>query len=571
MIDKTTKSGRLWLKIGLLIGIVLIILTLSPLPQQVYAQDEWPPFSFRLSPVYQEGKITYTIRFSPQIEAGLTDVTITIPIPEGTRFLEAGTESSISASFDGKEVTFFAAAVHRPIRESFFIVEVIDPTTTIYTTHAWLAWEGGLPGSYLTEDESFDTTLQPLNWEAPPSPRLELQASAIVSNTDIIYTVSPKHDSSRRIWDLKVTMPVPEGTQFLSAEAPPAFTTGFDGEEVSFSIIELEEEVDVTLRFTASISDTTMPFFVTQAWATWKNAGRGVGLTIDVQGGTQTGDIVVQPHAPQMVLSDVTGDTPFRNYDLTSVALQDTLQEGEPTLNITYYTAKSLLQTGEPLDFTLWIDSDCNVDTGQSRRNIGADYQVRYEHDDDESLILAWDEQEGGGWNKVADLNSLAGAKMVTTWVPYALIDPLSNFCWIARATNRIEGFDPDPPDDWIPQEWRDLEPSRYEVLGVSPNSQPEGEPAFYGIAEANENEGIRIKETDTLALSIAEGGIVGKLAVPLDNGQGQYNIHVFSIPTARRFSGFPMHANPTFALMVRDCCSIVKGMGLKIYLSTTL
>lgn len=530
----------------MLIGIVLFILTLSPLPEQVYAQEEWPPFNFRLTPSYQEGKITYNITFSQQVEAGLTDVTIKIPLPEGTRFLEADAESSTSVNFDGKEVTFFAAAVHRPIKQAYFIVEVTDPTTTIYTTHAWLSWEGDIPGTYLIEDESFDITGQPLNWEAPPRPRLKLQASAAISNTDIIYTIYPKHDSSRRIWDLKVTMPVPEGAQFLSAEAPPAFVTNFDGHEVSFSIIELEEEADVTLRVTASISETTTSFFVTHAWATWKNAGRGVGLTINAQDGTQTGDVVVQPYAPQVVISDETGDTPFPNYDLTSIALQEVLQEDETALKITYYTAKPLHQTGEPLDFILWVDSDCDSGTGQSKRNIAADYQVRYNHKRDQSVILAWNEQEGS-WHKIANLNSIAGAKMVTTWVPYHLISNSTDFCWIAEAKNKTEGFNPNPPSEWIPQEWRNLEPNRYEVVGVSAVSQLDVAPSFYGIEEANEDEGIRIKETDTLSLSLAEGGITGKLAVPLDNGQDGYDIYVFSMPDGQEIIRIPNARQPHF------------------------
>jgi len=547
MIDKITKFDGFRLRVGLLSGILLFILSLSALPRQAHAQDEWPPFNFRLSPLYQEGKITYNIRFSSQTEGSLTNVTIKIPLPEGTRFLESGAESSASVSFDGEEITFFAATVHRPIREAYFTVEVIDPTITVYTTHAWLSWEGDLPGTYLTEDDSFDITLQPLNWEAPRSPRLQLRANAVVSNTNIIYTIYPKHDSNRRIWDLKVTLPVPEGVQFLSAEAPPAFTTGFDGHEVSFSTIELEEEADVTLRVTASISDTTKPFFVTHAWATWKNAGRGVGVNIDVEDGTQTGDIVVQPYASQVVISDEAGDTPFGNYDLTSIALQDVLQDGAPAFKVTYYTAQPLLQTGEPLDFMFLIDSDCNAATGQSLHNIGADYRIRYSHDKDQSVLDAWTEQDKRSWLKIADLNSLAGAKMVATWVPYAFINDITNFCWIARSINKTKGFDPKPPDDWIPQEWRDLEPNRYEAMGTPTVNPLDIPPAFYGIETANENEGIRIKESDTLALSIAEGGITGKLAVPLDNGQGFYDIHVFSIPDGQEIISIPNARQPHF------------------------
>ena len=497
MTPKTIKFGGFQLRAGLLTGILLFILTLSSLPEQAYAQAAWPPFSYRMTPSYQEGKIIYNIRFSKQVEEGLTDVTIKIPLPEGTRFLEADAGSSTSANFDGKEVTFFTSVVHRSIRQAF-VVEVIDPTVTIYTTHAWISWKGDLPGDYLTDDESIDITLQPLNWKAPPRSRLQLQASATVTNTDIIYAIYPKNVSNRRMWDLKITMRIPEGTQFLSAEASPPFVADFDGQDVSFSIIELARQAEVApLRFRVSINQAQTSFLVTHAWATWKNVGRGVGQSINVEDEVRTADIVVQPQAPQLVVSDMAGDVPFGNYDLTSIALQEVLQGDEAALKIIFYTAQTL--TDEPLEFTLWLDSDCRLDTGQSRRGIGADYRVVYTHKAGRARIDFRDEAEGR-WRRKTNLNSLVGGKMITTWVPYDLIDNSKQICWVVQARNTTKEFNPNPPSDWLPH-WQDLASGQYETVGTSAVNQLDASPSFYGIEGANSDEvaalGIQVNHSD--------------------------------------------------------------------------
>jgi hypothetical protein len=54
-------------------------------------------------------------------------------------FLEANAQPTTSVDFDGAEVTFFTPDLYRPIRTAFFVVEVTDPTMTVFTTHAWIA------------------------------------------------------------------------------------------------------------------------------------------------------------------------------------------------------------------------------------------------------------------------------------------------------------------------------------------------------------------------------------------------------------------------------------------------
>ena len=118
-----------WPKLILLAGLVFsAILLLSPQP----AEARWPPFDFQIMPVHENGKITYSLKFSKAVEGPLTDVVFKIPLPEGTRFLEAAAQPSPEVQFDGREVTFFTALVHRPLETLIFTVEIIDPSIRLY-------------------------------------------------------------------------------------------------------------------------------------------------------------------------------------------------------------------------------------------------------------------------------------------------------------------------------------------------------------------------------------------------------------------------------------------------------
>jgi uncharacterized repeat protein (TIGR01451 family) len=454
-------------KLSLVIHIVLL-LVLMPAPERVYAR--WPPFSFSLTPSYDNGKITYRIEFRSRVDWAMTDVTIKIPLPGGTRFLEASAQSTTSVDFDGAEVTFFTSFLHdpykpdryRPIGTASFVVEVTDPTMTVFTTHAWIAWQGDQPGDYLTKDVSIDitSTRQPLNWEAPSKSSLQLEARATVADDVITYTIYPQNAGGRRVWDLKINVAIPKGTTFLSAEAPLPFVTNFDGREVSFSIVELEQNVETgPLSFKVSTEGVTDPFVVTHAWAVWKNFRRSVA-----EGQTRTGDIIVQPHASQRVVSDMIGDVPFSNYDLTSIALQG---DG-PALKIIFHTVGELGPVGEPLEYKLHIDNDCRTDTGKSEEGRGVEYLVRYKHSKGQAFIYFWDEEEKSWSNyERIEVNSPAGGKMVTVWVPYDLLEDGRQFCWVGEARNRTKAFKPNPPTEQVPNKVN-LRLTQYAVVATA-------------------------------------------------------------------------------------------------------
>jgi hypothetical protein len=482
---KIIRNG-LKLQAFLVVPVALVLLfTLIYGPHHAYAQ--WPPFKFELEPSYTDGKITYRVDFRSQVEWPMTDIVMKIPPPEGTRFLEAGIQPATKVEFDGTEITVSSTNA-RSIRDAVFVVEVVDPTKTVFSTHAWIAWQGAQPGSYVTEDMSIDITKKPLDWQRP-RPRLQLEATAVISDDVITYTFYPINDGKLRMWDLRINVPLPEETSFLAAEAPAPFVANFDGQEASFFIMELERQLEPSpLIFKVSTTENTVQPIVTHAWASWINVGKRVGQSIPAQEAFQTSDVIIEPQATQQVVSDVAGDVPFANYDLTAIALQD---DG-PALKVTFNTATDFEASvpaeplvpaessipaepsvptepsepvepsipadpsepaGEPLEFYFYIDGDCQLETGRERNGRGVEYRLKYKHENGRASLSFWNEveQKWGGSQPSIKLDSMSGGNKVSMWIPYDTLELDQGFCWTGEAKNRTKEFSPNPPTERIP------------------------------------------------------------------------------------------------------------------------
>jgi len=425
---------------GLVSLMFLLILALTPVLARA---QQWPPFKFRLDSIYENGKITYQVKFSRQVDWTMTDVLFKIPMPAGTRFVEAGAPPTTTFNFDGTDITFSTPVLNGSLKDTSFVVEVTDPARTEFTTHAWISWQGEQPGELLTDDASIDITRTPLTWEKPSSSRLRLETSASVSGDVITYTFYPVNVGGRRMWDLAISVPLPEGTTFLSAEAPPSFASGFDGRSAVFSTLELARNSKIEpLRLQVSAAGVTTPFVVAQAWASWTNVGRNVPQYEQ----TKTGDIIVQPHTNQQVFVDNVGDTPFSSYDLTSLAFQ----EDGSALKTTFFTADALGPIGNPVELLLYIDSDCNAATGKPRGNRGAEYWIRYRHQDGLAYLYSWNETQTQWANRRSIDAYPTEINLATVWVPGNLIENDQQFCWIAVAWNKTEAYHPSPPVDWL-------------------------------------------------------------------------------------------------------------------------
>ena len=427
------------LKKILLKGTIFLFL-LALIPGRAEAQ--WPPFTFRLSSIYAEGKITYTLYVSKKFDGPMADLLIKIPLPPGTRFLEAGGPTDTDATFDGAEITFFTPTVHKPLRDLYFIVQVNNPNQTEFTSHAWISWKGDIAGNYLTGDYTIDITRTPLVWEKPAS-RLRLEAGAEIKDNIITYSIYPMNVGGRRMWDVAITLPLPPGASFVSATAPPPFEAGFHGRQAIFNILELEKRAMVgPLQVKISTTGITDTLVTAQAWGSWTNVGRKV----DQQGFTKTGNIVVQPGTFQYVTADVSGDAPFENYDLTTVAFEP---DGA-ALKTTFYTVGEMGPVGRPLEHYLYIDQDCNADTGKPRSNRGAEYWVRYRHQNGRGYIYTWNPELQTWENRQRIEAFTTGGPTAIVWVPQNIIADTTNFCWLAVARNSTEDYHPNPPIDWV-------------------------------------------------------------------------------------------------------------------------
>ncbi|MCL4300662.1 MAG: hypothetical protein KJ077_33305 [Anaerolineae bacterium] len=437
------------LKLKLLVSSLALLIILASPQGRILAQEPWPPFWFDLIPEYAAGKMTYEVNLYSRVEWPLANLTIRIPLPVGTRFLEGNAPAGINVSSDGQSVTFSTAVYGRYIENAFFTVQVTDPALTVFTTQAQVTWQGDHPGGHLTEAVSYDITRPVLDWKPIPDSRLELGMKATLADGMITYALYPRAVGRPRMWDLKITVPLPAGTAFVSAEAAPPFTANFDGQEASFFILELARQAEVQpLLFKVSITDPTRPAVATHAQASWKNSSRDAGLVIPAQEELISGDLVVQLNTPQQAVADPRGDVPLPDYDLTSVAFQ----ANGATFDIVFNTAGAIGPVGQPLQYTLFIDRDCYAETGEQVKYRGAEYRVRYNHETDRASVVTWDmEQNDWLWDQATRLDSRVDRQSVLISIPVQLLGTNSQFCWIAQASNRTDEYNLTLPRDWLP------------------------------------------------------------------------------------------------------------------------
>lgn len=528
-----------------LLTLFTLFLILTPFSERAYAQLPWPPFWFSLTPSYDQGKLIYNMELSSRVDWTMTDVAFKIPLPEGTRFLEGNAQPSTTVEFNGQEVTVFTSFFKGWLPTASFVLEIEDPTRTVYTTQAWITWKGDQPGDYLTDEVTIDISRPPLNWQPPASARLILNASATVVEDVITYAFQPQINDWRPVmWDVTIRAPIPEGTTFLSAQAPAPFTVDFEGQEVSFSILQLGQEVAAEpLTFKVSTQGVSEPTVTTHAWATWKNAGWGVGWEIPAIEETVTGDIVAQPHARQHVLSDKIGDVPFAQYDLTSIALQE---EGD-ALAVVFYVGGDLETASEqPLSYNFFIDRDCNPATGNW---VGAEYWLAYDLAEDSAFWVTWDDPiQDFQWEQgIYELNKLVGRRGIAVWTPDDFLKDNRQFCWLGETWNASKAFRTTSPADSLPDDTDGVLPS-YQVWGATGNASAlEIGPA---LSAGVPSPASALNNNALIPAPVSSAtGLEGRIAVPLDNGQGFYDVHIFAVPAGQETGRIPSARQPKFHL----------------------
>ena len=448
-------NNKRTLYLKLIPGLMTLAFLLIFTPDTSHAQ--WPPFNFKLTPSHHDGTISYDIRFiiPRTIEWNMRNIRIHIPLPEGTRFVEAKVDPPAEVIFDGSEVQYFAPLLPKKnMKNASFTVEITDAAQTIFNTHAWLNWEGDQPGSYLTKDVSISADQRSLDWVAPGNPRLELSAKVSTDNDTITYQIYPRN-AGGRMWDVNISLPIPPGTTLLSADAPSSFVVGSNEGEVAFSIVELSRQpVTDPLVVRLAAPSTSAPV-VTQLWASWKNVGRRAGLTIPAEEAIRSPDIVVQPTGSQSIVVDREGETPFVNYDLTAVGLQEVLLPGGQgtALKATFRAAGPLGGKDEPFEYTFFMDVDCLRTTGNRQNSVGAEYRVLYRHARSRADFGVWNGTTNK-WDALERLPVEASPQgdSVTVWIPTSVLRENGQMCWLTKARYRSPKINPQPPAEYVPE-----------------------------------------------------------------------------------------------------------------------
>jgi len=504
--------------------------------------QQWPPFTFRLTPTYANGQITYDVLFVKQFDGNLTDIDIKIPLPEGTRFVSSNTQVNTAASFDGREVTFFTAVLDRnAIRVASFTVEPTDSAQTVFTTQPWLSWKGDQPGDFLADEVALDISQTPLAWSRPPRSRVQLEATAVSAGGVLTYTLQPDNVAGR-MWDVAVKLPLPAGSALLAAEPAHPFVVDFDGREVTFFAAELPAEAEVEpLQVIVSTGGITTPLAVSHGWATWKNVGRAVGNTIPLQEDTRTGDIVAQPGASQWLVADSIGDVPFPNYDVTSLAISHNPQ----TLEISYFVVGDV--SDAPLVFVANFNTDC-ADRPE--------YQAIYNHTNGQAQFRAWNAAE----EKWEPGQPITAANPGPHWVMLSLDKALfaepqhsQDFCVQGVVQNQDASFSTRLPGEVIPNA---NEPrfSRFQAPPVGVTAE---------TAAITPTQVITAPVSEPPAPAAAPSGL---LAVPLDNGQMAYNVHLFSVPDGRETGQIANARQPHFRADVERLLVSRDGAGQYVF-----
>jgi hypothetical protein len=476
-----------------ILGSALILLVQFSLIRHVDAQE--PPFWFDLIPSYESGQITYQLAFYSRVDWPMPDLTINVSLPEGTRFVEGYAQPGVTVTPTGQEVIFFTSSFNKYFEEAGFVVEIIDPSKTIFSAPATISWKGNHQGTYPMDAVTIDITRPTLDWEQPGPSRLQVGASATISGSVVTYELYPKAVGEERMWDLNINVSLPPGVEILTANAPPPFNTTFSGKDIEFSLLELErhnETEPLTIRI--DTSNMITPVISAQVWASWTNAVHPVAeivaptheqIMIDIS-------LPISDWAQQDVF-DTIGDVPFDYYDLRSIVFK----EDASRLLVTFNTSGSVDQApGRFLEYTLFIDTDCDSSTGQPVKHRGADYRVYYDHQKSTAAFVPWDTVASDwNWDRWTGLDSFAAQEQLIMGVPFTLMELGDHFCWIARSMDRTETFNQPLPVDWLPNE-EFLRLTRYQRAA--------------GITESTS----------------------GMLAVPLANYLGNYDVHIFSLPT---------------------------------------
>ncbi len=489
------------------------------MPPSAIAQTDDFPFWFDLTPSLADGRITVRLDISSRTDWRVDDVTISVPIPAGTRFLSADVLPINRMWVVDNAVNIRLADVYNYADGNSFTLEITDPRQTVFPLTATVQWHGDHPGSEQITRQPFDTTRTPLDWELS-SPRLHVTAAATIAGSTLALAVYPKAiDKTFRMWDARISIPVPDGLVFVSTDAPQPFSAKFDGQTVIFSAIEVPRLTDLPPLVATFTVKNANPIAI-KIWVQWMNGPRD-----PVHSGnfpvqyveTDTAEplppeqevfaldaIISQPKIPQFTVFDRTGDVPFAPYDLTALSFL----QFENGTKLQFRTAENT--TDAPAAFSLYVDRDCDPNTGTAIHGRGAEYRINFSADTNYATVVPWGSADWN-WDAGTEQSAERAGNVTTIAFPYDVVLAGQPFCWVASARDTTTRYFPDPPFDWLP-DGSASETSRYQLAP----------PTFNGTQ--------------------------GKIAVPLFNSAGFYDTYFFSPFAGNDVAQIPYARQPNFS-----------------------
>ena len=416
----------------------------------------------------------------------------------------------------------------------------------------WLEKVYAYPSRAATLQDTPDSDAGPLAPAADIEPSLasvQLDLSAIITDNIILYTVYATNVTEQSVWDLNVKIPLPPGTLLLSAEATSPFTVDYQDAAVSFYIAELRPNSGSgPQRVRVATVEADDVFISTHAEATWKYMDTILRQSMPFQAQTRSSALSMYVGTTQQILTDMEGEVPLAHIDFTGITIQ---QEGS-ILRIDYLLAGLLgSTTGERTEYILYIDSDCNTATGRTRDGLGSEFRLRYRHDRGQADMSTWTQAADGSGQWLLSgsiaVTSPAGAQTITLWVPTVMLNNSYRFCWMAESQHRTDTDAPRVPGDKLPNGIVDLTFTQFgnwDAAQIFPST-------LLTTPITSLSNDLLTSESTIWSLPAAApttlAQLSGKLAIPLANPQGSYDVHIFSVPDGQLLQQIPNAHQPTF------------------------
>lgn len=372
---------------------------------------------------------------------------------------------------------------------------------------------------------------------APALPALssiQLESSVRIANQVATYTLYPTNTARQSAWNVQMRLPLPANATLVKSGATPPFATTFDGEAVIFYAAELgSRTTGGPLVFQLALSaPVTTPLTIEPelSWQTLRTVMRQSELFAEAAPGAQ---LAIQPDLVKQTFFDAVGDVPEAGYDMTGITLA---KEGA-SLKIDFATAGVLGTSSQALEFYLYLDSDCNSQTGRLRAERGLDYRVRYRHGKAQADISDWlptvgtDQQ--GDWGNARSVGASASTDgtMVTVWVPMIAFQEDRFFCWFAESQRKTDATAAKLPKDELPDFTKDPRLAIYQVWDEASGAfvtEPLTTTASY--TESSPGELLWAGLQPFSSTVVSPSVLSGKIAVPLVNSQGQPEVQIWTI-----------------------------------------